>query len=157
MRHHVAWPSRLLHCILIGVVLLGVTGCRGRDKSPETVYYSEPDGPRNCKVIIYTYPFERGQEGRPPNIELHWDGKSLFAGQLPTVPPSDITGGGEYVLIEITTNPGTHVLEVWHDDLYQKEDVVLDEEEEQYYWLIQYDHNGQEILILDIGNDPGFF
>ena len=93
-------------------MLLVAGGCNGGAEETGTVHYepvqySDEKGVLDCRVAVYASDHTlRG--GISPSIEVYWDGREIFSGEIPNQ-RSALTGMVR-PLIEITTSHGKHVL-----------------------------------------------
>jgi len=135
---------------LVAIMLIMFLG--GCDKSAEEeipVQYSDPKGSLDCRVTVYV---PSSSKNSRPRVNVYWDGKELFSGNIPS--HNSTFDGMPLKLIEITTSHGSHILELRSGDSILKQDVRLKDKGKQCYKINDTGKKG--IVIEDLGPNPLF-
>jgi hypothetical protein len=117
----------------------------------ETTHVTDKSGSNGAIVVIYS-PTYVTYASPPDGVEILWDGEQVFEGAI----PSQSYACWPTELLQIHTNPGTHLLEVKHADRSQREKVQLSADGRAFYEVFSVDRSGKNTLIRDLGPNPLF-
>jgi len=138
-------------------MLLLLAGCEGCGGEQLPMQYSEKQGSLDCRVMIHLPGYDKSAPR--PHVDLYWNGQKLFSGRLPAKNSS--LDGMPTTLLEIQTNPGTHVLKVDSEGRSQQYEFQLNGGERRYLELFGLQDEGTQnekrVLIKDIGSNLIFF
>ena len=145
---------RLAFTSLAGAGMLSlmavVAGCdrEVHDSDWKTLKVREGSAVSSIRIYVLTYG-DTAETATVPRVAILWDGREVFDGCL----PADY-GTMPVWLLEVRSDAGHHVLEVRAGTRTQKQDVDLDNAEEQCYDISGVRHGGE--LIKGLGHNPMF-
>lgn len=145
----IAASASVLTAMLV-LALVATGGCNERRGKWNTIEITK--GSQACRVVIWSPPY--GNNARPPDaVAVSWDGEEIFKGVLPT--NNSGATGMPVALLAIRCSPGDHVLEIKSGSTSQEQKVSLKDQETCHYKIFGV-KDGKEVLIEDLGDNPGF-